>query len=109
LRRVVRTLGACLRMAESLDRSRHGVVRGVDLRTTGAEAILRLEAAGDVELEAWAAQRQREPLEAVLGMPFGSRSSMQEERPPAAPARPCETGAACGGPVNTELTRRKLD
>ncbi len=67
LRRVVRTLSACLRMAESLDRSRHGAVRGVELRTSGTEAVLRLEAAGDVELEAWAAQRQRGPLEEILG------------------------------------------
>jgi exopolyphosphatase / guanosine-5'-triphosphate,3'-diphosphate pyrophosphatase len=80
-RRVVRTLGACLRLAESLDRSRNGAVRGVELRTNGAEAVLRLAAAGDVELEAWAAQRQCAPLEGVLGMPLRLEVKRVDGRP----------------------------
>jgi exopolyphosphatase / guanosine-5'-triphosphate,3'-diphosphate pyrophosphatase len=95
-RRVVRTLGACLRMAESLDRSRAGAVHRVDVRTNGVEAVLRLEAAGDVELEAWAAQRQRAPLEAVLGMPLRLEVTRLDGRPPARAARSADAARARG-------------
>ena len=55
LRRTVRLLAAFLRVAETLDRSRHGVVRGLQLRDRGADLRLQIEAAGDAELEVWRA------------------------------------------------------
>ncbi|MFP5379622.1 MAG: HD domain-containing protein [Vicinamibacteria bacterium] len=88
LRRVVRTLAACLRLAESLDRSRHGAVRDVELRPNGRQAVLRVDALGDAELEVWAAQRQLGPLEEVLGQPVTLDVRHVDERPaPAKPAR----------------------
>jgi exopolyphosphatase / guanosine-5'-triphosphate,3'-diphosphate pyrophosphatase len=86
LRRAVRTLAACLRVAEALDRSRNGVVRAVELRTSGPEAVLQLQAAGDVELEAWAALRQRGPLEEVLGQPLRLDVKRVDDRAAAASA-----------------------
>ncbi|MGE0040212.1 MAG: HD domain-containing protein [Vicinamibacterales bacterium] len=69
LRRVVRTLAAFLRLAEALDRSRHGVVRSVDVRDRGGAIRLRAAAVGDAELEIWAATRHLPVLERVLGRP----------------------------------------
>jgi exopolyphosphatase/guanosine-5'-triphosphate,3'-diphosphate pyrophosphatase len=55
LRRTVRVLSAFLRLAESLDRSRNGVVKSVDVRTRGKTLTLHVSAVGDSELEVWAA------------------------------------------------------
>jgi exopolyphosphatase/guanosine-5'-triphosphate,3'-diphosphate pyrophosphatase len=58
LRRTVRILSACLRVAESLDRSRHGVVKEIDVRPRGKLLRVQVSAVGDSELEVWAATRQ---------------------------------------------------
>jgi exopolyphosphatase/guanosine-5'-triphosphate,3'-diphosphate pyrophosphatase len=70
LRRVVRTLAACLRLAEVLDRSRTGVVRGIKVRERLGTLRVELTAAGDAELEIWAARKQQRGLERVLGRPL---------------------------------------
>lgn len=67
LRRTVRVLSAILRLAESLDRSRHTVVRDLAMREQDGHLALELQAAGDGELELWAANRQLAPLEHALG------------------------------------------
>lgn len=58
LRRTVRILAACLRVAESLDRSRNGVVKDIDVRRGGKTVRVHVAAVGDCELEVWAATRQ---------------------------------------------------
>lgn len=65
-RRVVRVLGAILRVAESLDRSRHGVIRSLSVNTRADTVAIVLDARGDAELEVWAANRQIGPLERAL-------------------------------------------
>ena len=69
LRRIVKTLSVFLRLAETLDRSRNGVVRKIDIR--GRAGVMRLDvySVGDSELEVWAANRQLDVLEATLGRP----------------------------------------
>ena len=66
LRRIVRTLSVFLRLAETLDRSRNGVVRKVQARERGGVVRLDVFAVGDAELEVWAASRQLPILEAAL-------------------------------------------
>jgi hypothetical protein len=56
-----------LRLAETLDRSRHGVIRGLEMRERLGELRIRVHAVGDAELEVWAAHRQTRALEMALG------------------------------------------
>lgn len=69
LRRTVRVLSACASLAEGLDRSHSQVIRDLSLLDRGADAVLRLELAGDAELELWAALRHLRPFERLLGKP----------------------------------------
>jgi exopolyphosphatase/guanosine-5'-triphosphate,3'-diphosphate pyrophosphatase len=69
-RRTVKALAAMLRLAEGLDRSHAQAIAGIDLYPRGDDYLARLRAAGDAELELWAAQRHVAPLEAVLGKPI---------------------------------------
>lgn len=89
LRRVVVVLSAFLRLAETLDRSRHGVIRRIDARQRLGVLRLRVQASGDAELELWAAARQLD----VLGEALDRK--VQIERVP------------FRGPVNTEPARTK--
>ena len=57
-RRTVMVLSAFLRLAETLDRSRHGVIRGVQVRERLGEIRISVQAVGDAELEVWAAHKQ---------------------------------------------------
>jgi exopolyphosphatase/guanosine-5'-triphosphate,3'-diphosphate pyrophosphatase len=66
-RRVVKQLSAMVRLAEGLDRSHAQAVAGIDLYPRRSDYLARLRAAGDAELELWAAHRHVEPLEKVLG------------------------------------------
>ena len=68
-RRAVKTLTACVAVAEGLDRSHSQVVRDVTLIDQGAEVVLRVELTGDAELELWATQLHLAPFEALLGKP----------------------------------------
>jgi exopolyphosphatase/guanosine-5'-triphosphate,3'-diphosphate pyrophosphatase len=83
LRRTVRTLAAIVRLAEGLDRSHAQTIAGVDLYPRGDDYLARLRAAGDVELELWAAHRHVTPLEEVLGRPirFEVAGTDYKERP----------------------------
>jgi len=85
LRRTVRTLAAMLRLAEGLDRSHAQIVTALDVVPKGNEYVIRLKAAGDAELELWAAHRHGEPLEKVLHRPLrfevsGRRVKKKKER-----------------------------
>jgi exopolyphosphatase/guanosine-5'-triphosphate,3'-diphosphate pyrophosphatase len=70
LRRTVRILSAFLRIAESLDRSRNGVVKSVDVRSRAKGLTLHVAAVGDSELEIWAASRQLPILAGELDRPM---------------------------------------
>jgi exopolyphosphatase/guanosine-5'-triphosphate,3'-diphosphate pyrophosphatase len=66
--RTVTILSAFLRLAETLDRSRHGVIRGLEARMRLSQLQIKVRATGDAELELWAAHRQAGALEAALGI-----------------------------------------
>jgi exopolyphosphatase / guanosine-5'-triphosphate,3'-diphosphate pyrophosphatase len=68
-RRVVRVLGALLRLAEGLDRSHAQVVDHLVTERTESELIVRLQTKSDPELELWAANRHAAPLIKELGRP----------------------------------------
>jgi exopolyphosphatase/guanosine-5'-triphosphate,3'-diphosphate pyrophosphatase len=65
-RLAVTVLAAFLRLAETLDRSRHGVVRGLQVRERLGELRINVQAVGDAELEVWAAHKQAKALEEAL-------------------------------------------
>lgn len=69
LRRVVKALAACLRLAEGLDRSHAQVLERVCLHDAGTECLIQLRTAGDAELELWAATRHVAPFEGLVGKP----------------------------------------
>jgi exopolyphosphatase/guanosine-5'-triphosphate,3'-diphosphate pyrophosphatase len=69
-RKVVRVLAALLRLAEGLERSHAQVISKLELHDRRKDFLLKVRANGDAELELWAAQRHREPLEALLGKPI---------------------------------------
>jgi exopolyphosphatase/guanosine-5'-triphosphate,3'-diphosphate pyrophosphatase len=85
LRRVVRVLGAILRVAETLDRSRNGVISALTVRDRGPDLRLQIESAGDAELEVWAGNRQLAVLARALGKPM---SLGRLHREPPAGTRP---------------------
>jgi exopolyphosphatase/guanosine-5'-triphosphate,3'-diphosphate pyrophosphatase len=89
-RRTVAVLAAFLRLAETLDRSRHSVVRGLEVRERLGELRIKVQAAGDAELEVWAAAKQARVLEEVLDR----RVRLEKVQ--------FRKGAR---PMNTELTR----
>jgi hypothetical protein len=65
-RRIVTILAAFLRLSETLDRSRHGVIRGIEVRERLGEVRINVQAVGDAELEVWAAHKQVAALEEAL-------------------------------------------
>jgi exopolyphosphatase / guanosine-5'-triphosphate,3'-diphosphate pyrophosphatase len=69
-RRVVRTLAAMLRLAETLDRSHSQIVTGLTIQDRDDAVLLELQTSGDAELELWAASRHTAPFEAVIGKPL---------------------------------------
>jgi len=92
-RRVVRQLSAILRLAESLDRSHSQTVAGVEFHDRGEDGLLRVRAAGDAELELWAAQRHAVPFERLIGKPLHVEVSKttHAEQPDEASRVPGET------------------
>ena len=82
LRRTVKTLAAMLRLAEGLDRSHAQMVTTVDVVPRGNAFLIRLRAAGDAELELWAAHRHAAPLEHVLRRPLRFEVSGRQKRRP---------------------------
>jgi exopolyphosphatase/guanosine-5'-triphosphate,3'-diphosphate pyrophosphatase len=69
-RRVVRTLAAILRLAESLDRSHAQTVAGIELHDRGDDDLLQLRTTGDAELELWSATRHAAAFERMTGKPL---------------------------------------
>ena len=67
LRHAVDVLAAFLRVSETLDRSRHGVIRALEARLRMGELRIKVQATGDAELELWAANRQAGVLAEALG------------------------------------------
>ncbi len=103
LRRTVRLFGAILRLAESLDRSRHGTIRGLNVNTRDDQVLVELKGRGDAELEMWAANRQLVPLEREIGRTVRLQVRIVEEHEPA--AKPA-TGKVTRTPART-LTRQR--
>ena len=87
-RHAVRVLGALLRLAESLDRSRHGMIRGLTVNTRADTIGLELEGRGDAELEVWAAARQLAPLERALARPVRLQTRIVDDAEPVEPSTP---------------------
>jgi exopolyphosphatase / guanosine-5'-triphosphate,3'-diphosphate pyrophosphatase len=88
MRTVVRTLSSILRFVENLDRSHAQVVTAVEMHDRGEEYLVKLRTTADAELEIWAAHRQIEPFEDMLGKPVrlsAGRTSYAEQ--PELPAR----------------------
>jgi len=88
LRRTVRVLAAILRLTETLDRSRHGVVGRIAIRDRGSDLRLQLESHGDSELEVWAGRRQLAVLEHELGKPIVLSKVDRDSAPAPATRRP---------------------
>ena len=90
LRRTVRALSAMVRLAEGLDRSHARALSGLDLYPRGDDYLVRLRAAGDAELELWAAHRHVAPLEDVLGKPLRFEVAGAGGKEPATAGEPAE-------------------
>ncbi len=88
LRRTVRLLAAILRLAETLDRSRHGVVHTITVKDRETDVRILLEARGDAELEVWAGRRQTAVLEDELGKPIVISKVAREADPRTTVKRP---------------------
>jgi exopolyphosphatase/guanosine-5'-triphosphate,3'-diphosphate pyrophosphatase len=74
-RQAVRAGAAILRMAESLDRSHGQLIVRVELQEDRDRFRLLLHGRGPAELEAWAARRQSEAMERLLGKPLTIESA----------------------------------
>jgi exopolyphosphatase/guanosine-5'-triphosphate,3'-diphosphate pyrophosphatase len=83
-RRTIRSLAAMLRLAESLDRSHSQPVSSLELHDRGDDGLLQLRAAGDAELELWAAMRHAAEFERLIGKPL--RVEVSAAAPAAIPA-----------------------
>jgi exopolyphosphatase / guanosine-5'-triphosphate,3'-diphosphate pyrophosphatase len=104
-RRAVAILAAFLRLAETLDRSKHGVIRGLEVRERLGELRIKVQAVGDAELEVWAAHKQTRALEEALERKI--RLEKVPYRKASAPSAAMANNTASTA-VNTELTRQKL-
>jgi exopolyphosphatase/guanosine-5'-triphosphate,3'-diphosphate pyrophosphatase len=75
--KIVRTLSAMLRLAESLDRSHSQTITDLELHNRDEDALLQLRTSGDAELELWAATRHAAPFEQAIGRPLRMEVSRQ--------------------------------
>ena len=88
LQRTVKRLSAMVRVAEGLDRSHAQTVTAIDLYPQPDGYLARLRSKADAELELWAAHRDVQPLEEILGKPIrfelsdGSRRAVKGKQPP---------------------------
>jgi exopolyphosphatase / guanosine-5'-triphosphate,3'-diphosphate pyrophosphatase len=89
-RKVVRTLSAMLRLAETLDRSHAQTVTAIELHDRGEDGLLQVRTSGDAELELWAAARHAAPFERLIGKPvrIEARREAYVEQPDEAPRVP---------------------
>jgi exopolyphosphatase / guanosine-5'-triphosphate,3'-diphosphate pyrophosphatase len=104
-KQTVQVLAAFLRLAETLDRSKHGVVRGIEVRERLGELRIKVQAVGDAELEVWAATKQLVAIEEAFG-----RKARLEKVPYRKASAPSVAlvNASAAAAVNTDLTRQKL-
>jgi exopolyphosphatase/guanosine-5'-triphosphate,3'-diphosphate pyrophosphatase len=79
LQRAVTTLAAFLRIAETLDRSRNGIIRKLEIRERAGTLRLNVLAVADCELEVWAANKQIGALEQALKRPVRILAQHLEE------------------------------
>jgi exopolyphosphatase/guanosine-5'-triphosphate,3'-diphosphate pyrophosphatase len=86
LQKTVAALASFLRIAETLDRSRNGIIRKVDVRERAGTLRLNVFAEADCELEVWAANRQIGALQKTLKRPIKIIAHRVEEADE--PARP---------------------
>ena len=106
LRKTVRILSGFLRMAETLDRSRNGVVRKIEVQDRAGKLTMNVYAVGDSELEVWAANRHLPSIAETLQRPVkivshhmadpdeGTKPrSRKRKRTPAAAGTPAATAA----------------
>lgn len=102
-RNTVTVLAAFLRLAETLDRSRHGVVRGIEVRERLGDIRINVQAVGDAELEVWAAHKQAKALEEAL-----DRKVRIEKVPYRRASAPSVALVNNSVEVNTEPTRQAV-
>jgi exopolyphosphatase/guanosine-5'-triphosphate,3'-diphosphate pyrophosphatase len=69
LRKTVKVLSSCLRLAEGLDRSHEQVLASVRVVDRGEDCLVQLRTGGDTELELWAAGRHAAAFEEMVGKP----------------------------------------
>jgi exopolyphosphatase / guanosine-5'-triphosphate,3'-diphosphate pyrophosphatase len=74
----VRKLASLLRIAAALDKEHRQRVRGLNARFDGSEVSLELQGEGDLLLERWALQQNRELFERTFGIDVGIRLSTTE-------------------------------
>jgi len=103
-RHTVEVLAAFLRLAETLDRSKHGVIRGLEVRERLGELRIKVQAVGDAELEVWAAHKQTQALEEALERKV--RLEKVPYRKASAPSAAMANNTASAA-LNTELGRRE--
>jgi exopolyphosphatase/guanosine-5'-triphosphate,3'-diphosphate pyrophosphatase len=82
-RRIVRVLGAIVRLAEGLDRSHAQVISQLDVRDDEEGLRIRLHPQGDPELELWAADRHASALAALFGTTIHFELAGKAAAPPA--------------------------
>jgi exopolyphosphatase/guanosine-5'-triphosphate,3'-diphosphate pyrophosphatase len=104
-RRVIEVLSSFLRLAETLDRSRHGVIRGIEARERMGELRVKVQAVGDAELEVWAAHKQEHALAEALHRKVSIEKVPY--RKSSAPSVALVNNSAAAA-VNVDLTRQKL-
>lgn len=105
LRRAVRTLAAMVRLAEGLDRSHAQAISGIDLYPRDDDYLARLRAAGDAELELWAAHRHVGALEAILEKPVRFEVASSDYKDPQLHAQQPDHAP----PVPGKTVRRRRD
>ena len=73
-RKIIRGCAALLRVADALDRTHFGVVRGVGATVAAGRVRVEVDAGGEnPELEMWAAERRLDLLVRLLDRPVGLR------------------------------------
>ena len=87
LRRAVKVLAACVRLAEGLDRSHAQVLESVALIDRGEDYLLQLRSSGDAELEQWSAGRHVEAFEEMVDKPVRFELNAVAARRKPKPAR----------------------
>jgi exopolyphosphatase / guanosine-5'-triphosphate,3'-diphosphate pyrophosphatase len=80
-RKLVRGLGALLRVADALDRTHFGVVKCIHVTKASGRVVLDVDAGGEnAELELWAAERRIDFLSRLLDRPVVVRAVVPPRR-----------------------------